>query len=195
MSKNKKSNIFNSIGCLLTLVIVAGVFIFLTGRVADYTYNKNVANEHFTKQDTYKMSEYSEENATAVVNALLKGDKDDIRDLMIDKNADVDKIINYADWTKASEKDIRTLGGGSYRSEPDKDGRMDFGEIYWIKTGKKTYILYVQTVCSRYGKANDGVQAIAATTWEHYDAIDWAWEWQDDNQTVMAGKPFPGYEL
>ena len=69
-------------------------------------------------------------------------------------------------------------------------GRMDFGETYWIRIGKKTYVMYIQTVCSRYGKANDGISAIAATTWEHYDSIHWLWEWQTDKNEVLAGTPY-----
>lgn len=191
MARRKKSK--NNIIIILVLILTLIVSAFIVVKVARYTYSKNVANEHFTEQDTYKMSVYSEENSTKALKALRDKDVDDLKELLID-DTHAEELINYADWSEINLEKTRTLGGGSYMSEPDSNGRMDFGEMYWVKTGNKKYIMYIQTVCSRYGKANDGIQAIAVTTEDHYEAIDWEWEWQEDDKTLIAGSPYPGWE-
>lgn len=190
--KNTKGNILNSIGCLLTLVIVVAIFAFVTGWSANRQYEKRVSEENFTEQDTYKMSVYSEENTNKVIEALKNKDAEGLSSMMIG-NPDVSELLDYVEWQNMAPDKTKTLGGGSYMSEPDSDGRMDFGEAYWLRIDKKTYVMYVQTVCSRYGKANDGVSAVAVTDWDYYDSIDWSWEWQEDKHTVMAGTPYPGW--
>lgn len=191
MARKKKSNTNLIIIIVLIFTLIASIFV--VKEVAKRTYEKNVANEHFTEQDTYKMSEFSEENSTKAIKALKKKDVDALKELMID-DSNVKKLVNYVDWSEINLKKTKTLGGGSYMSEPNSDGKMDFGEMYWVKIDGKKYIMYIQTVCSRYGRGNDGIQAIAVTTDKHYEAIDWEWEWQEDNETMLAGSPYPGWK-
>lgn len=189
MSRRFRNNLIILLLVVVTVFVSVKVFASMVEYFADRRYQKNIENESFTEVDTYKLSVYSEENAVAALKALKSGSKDKLEKLFTDKT-DVTELMEYADWSSMDEERSRTLGGGSYMYEPDSNGRMDFGETYWIRIGKKTYVMYIQTVCSRYGKANDGISAIAATTWEHYDSIHWLWEWQTDKNEVLAGTPY-----
>ena len=189
MSKRFRNNL------IILLLLVATVYISVRGFTsaveyfADKTYQTRVSEEHFTEVDTYKLSVYSEENAEAVLKALKSGNEEALEKLFTE-SVDASDLMKYADWSTINDKKTKTLGGGSYMFEPDKSGRMDFGETFWVTTSKGTYVLYIQTVGSRYGKANDGVSAVAATTWKHYDSIDWLWKWQTDKNEVLAGTPY-----
>lgn len=190
MSKRFRNNLIILLILVATVYISVRGFTFAVEYFADKAYQKRVSEEHFTEVDTYKLSVYSEENAEAVLKALKSGDKEALEKLFTE-SVDAAALMKYADWSTINDKKTKTLGGGSYMFEPDKSGRMDFGETFWVTTSKGTYVLYIQTVCSRFGKANDGVSAVAATTWEHYDSIDWLWKWQTDKNEVLAGTPYP----
>ena len=78
---------------------------------------------------------------------------------------------------------IKACPGGAI----DENGRMDISERFIVDVGDVKYVLFVETLTSRWGMNNDGVSAAAATTFGHFDGTDYAWNGEGDDQSVLAG--------
>ncbi|MBQ0041372.1 MAG: hypothetical protein KBS56_05020 [Clostridiales bacterium] len=179
-----------AVGGIKIIVFVALVLVLFVGvtvKTANKTYNERVAAESFDTLDSYKMQEYCHENAEAVMDALKSGKADKLEALMV-KATGVDSVIDFANWKDADFKNAVSMGSGSLTVNPDKKGRMDVSERFFVDVGSKKYMLFIETQTSRWGRTNDGVSAVGVTTFAHFDATDYAWNGEDDGESALAGK-------
>lgn len=177
---------------IIAIILIIGLFagfIYWTGRTAGKTYQERVNNEQNTELDVYKMQKYAADNAEKVLKALKKEDADKIAEL-VPKAANVNELMQYADWGELDINNKTSFGTGSFMPKPNKKGKMDVGEQIILSAGNGRYAIYVQTVTSRYGKIDNGISCIAVTTWKHFDEIDYAWKWITDSGTLRVGKAF-----
>ena len=73
---------------------------------------------------------------------------------------------------------------------PDKNGKIDISERFVVPVGDQKYVLYIETLTSRHGMNNEGVSVIAATTYDHFDQLDYGWNGAADDSSAVAGKSF-----
>lgn len=178
---------FNGLKIIVFVALVLALFIGVTKSTANKTYNERKASEKITTIDTYSMNNYCKDNTEAVMDALKHGDKDKLADLMIDPDG-VDSVMDFADWTEADFKNAVSMGSGSLTKKPGKDGRQDVSERFFVNVGSSKYMLFIETICSRLGRDNDGVSAVAVTTFSHFDATDYAWNGENDGSSALAGE-------
>ena len=77
-----------------------------------------------------------------------------------------------------------------FSTAPDKNGRMDISERFFVDVGEQRYVLYVETLTSRHGMNNEGVTVVGATTYEHFDELNYLWNGNKDDSSAVAGKSF-----
>lgn len=171
------------------LILLAIIFAAVTIRTARSTYDKRLAEENLTELDFFSMQKYCGENAKAVMDALRAGSKDKLDALMLNA-AGTDDLLAFADWSKADFSAATSMGAGSLSAAPDENGRMDVSERFIVDAGDSKYVLFIETVTSRWGRNNDGVSAVSATTFEHYDETGYDWLGEPDGQSVLAGELF-----
>ena len=179
----------NGLKIIVFVVLVAAVLIGMISHTASKIYQERKANEKLTTVDTYAMNNYCKENADAVMNALKKGDKSALEKLMIKSNG-IDEVIKFADWSKADFENAVSMGSGSLTKTPNKNGRQDVSERFFVKAGDTKYVFFIETRTSRLGRDNDGVSAIGVTTFSHFDATDYAWNGENDGYSALAGNLF-----
>lgn len=172
---------------IVFVALVIALFVGVTVKTATKTYNERVAAESFDTLDTYKMQEYCHENAEAVMDALKSGKTDNLEALMV-KAKGAGEVMEFAKWKDADFKNAISMGSGSLTVKPDKKGRMDVSERFFVNIGKKKYMIFIETQTSRWGRTNDGVSAVGVTTFAHFDATDYAWNGEDDGESALAGK-------
>lgn len=171
---------------LIALLILAIAFTAIYFSNKNSVYKERLAEEKLTTLDFYSMQEYSAGNAAAVMDALKTGNTKKLEKLMIDP-AGVDALMNFADWKNADFENATSMGAGSLTPAPDENGKMDISERFIVDVGDVKYVLFVETLTSRWGMNNDGVSAAAATTFGHFDGTDYAWNGEGDDQSVLAG--------
>ena len=120
-------------------------------------------NTYKTKRQNEK---YSETNSAAVMKALASGDSKKLESLLIDPEGAA-ALMEYADWKNADFDKAVSMGSGSLSDGPDKQGMMDISERFFVDIGDVRYLLFIESSTSRWGRENDGVSAVAATTLEH----------------------------
>lgn len=174
---------------LAALLVMVLVFAFTAFGTSRYTYNKKVAEENITEPDFNSMAEYSNENSKAVMKALRSGSAEKLGSLMADPKGAED-VTGFASWKDADFDNAVSLGAGSFSKAPDKEGKMDISERFFVTVGEQKYVLYVETLTSRHGMNNEGVTVVAATTYEHFDELDYGWNGEKDDSSVSAGKSF-----
>ena len=184
MKKNKSNQIL-----IVLLLLVALVFAVVTLFTSRSTYNKKVANETVTEPDFYSMTEFSSENSKAVLKALKSGSAEKLGSLMIDP-AGAEDVIGFAAWKDADIDNAVSLGAGSFSAAPDKNGMMDISERLFVTVGDQKYVLYIETLTSRHGMRNEGVKEIGATTYEHFDELNYGWNGEQDDSSATAGETF-----
>ena len=183
--KKKNSNTILLIALLLMVAVFAAVTIWMAGS----TYKKKVANENITEPDFHSMAEFSEKNSSEVMKALKSGSAEKLGALLTDA-AGAENVIGFADWSKADFDKAVSLGAGSFSTAPDKNGRMDISERFFVDVGEQRYVLYVETLTSRHGMNNEGVTVVGATTYEHFDELNYLWNGNKDDSSAVAGKSF-----
>ena len=179
----KRSNII----LLIALIVLALIFAIVAAGAARTAYDKRVAGEKLTEIDYYSMQGFCEENANAVMDALKSGSKDKLKKLMPEAEG-IDELMAFAKWKKADFKNAVSQGAGSLTEAPDEAGKMDVSEAFFVDIGDTKYVLFVETLTSRWGRQNEGVTAVAATTYDHYDGLDVRWNGEPDEESVLAGK-------
>ena len=184
-SKKKRSTII----LLAALIIMLLVFAAVTVGIAKSTYKRNVAEEKITEPDFYSMSEFSEKNSESVMKALKDGDAEKLKTLINDSTG-VEELLDFADWADADLENVTSMGAGSLSAAPDKKGRMDISERFFVNVGDHRYVLYIETLTSRHGMVNEGVSLVGATTYEHFDELDYNWNGDKDDSSAAAGKTF-----
>ncbi|MBQ9272170.1 MAG: hypothetical protein IJ227_00415 [Mogibacterium sp.] len=184
-NRSKKKN--PTLKIILILFLIAAVLAFINAyRTA---YNKKAAAEAFEQPDFNSMQEYSAENTQAVMEALKSGKAGKLEKLMITGEGAED-VIAFAEWDKADFENAVSLGAGSLSAAPDENGRMDISERIFVNIGDVRYVLFIETVTSRWGMNNDGVSAVGVTTFSHFDGVDYNWCGEKDDQSALAGELF-----
>ena len=183
--KRKKSNQILLV-LALTMALAFVVVMIITARS---TYNKKVAEEKITEPDFYAMTEFSKENSDAVLKALKSGSAEKLGNLMIDPKG-AENVIGFAGWGDADLENAVSMGAGSFSDAPDEKGMMDISERFIVPVGEQKYVLYIETLTSRHGMKNEGVKVVGATTYEHFDQLDYAWNGEQDDSSAVAGESF-----
>ena len=183
--KKKRSNQILLVAVLLMLLVFTVVAIM----TARSTYNKKVAGEKITEPDFYSMSEYCKDNSEAVMKALKSGKTDKLEALMSNPKG-ADEVMGFADWSNAHFDSAVSLGAGSLSTAPDKKGMMDINERFIVPVGDQKYVLYVETLTSRHGMNNEGISAVAVTSYEHFDDLAYGWNGEKDDSSALAGESF-----
>lgn len=184
MNRKKSNQIL-----LIAVLLMALIFTVVTVRTAKVTYNKKVAQETVTEPDFNAMTDFSNENSKEVMKALKAESAEKLGTLMTDPKGAED-VIGFAEWSKADFDNAVSLGAGSFSTAPDKDGRMDISERFVVTIGEQKYVLYIETLTSRHGMNNDGVSAVGATTYDHFEQLGSFWNGEADDSSVAAGKSF-----
>ncbi len=182
-TKNKKRNIRLLLFALLILAVLFAALFFSSRSSA---YKQRLAEEKLTTVDFYSMQNYCGKNAAAVMDALKTGNTKKLETLMIDPSG-AEALMSFAEWKNADFEGATSMGAGSLTPEPDENGRMDISERFIVNVGEVKYVLFVETLTSRWGMNNDGVSAVSATTFGHFDGTDYAWNGEADDQSVVAG--------
>ena len=183
--KKKKSNQI----LLTAFLIMALIFVLVAVVTMRSTYNKKVAEEKLAEPDFYSMAAFSNENSGAVMKALKSGKAEKLGALMIDSKG-AEGVVNFTDWSKADFDNAVSLGAGSLSAAPDKKGMMDVSERFIVPVEDEKYVLYIETLTSRHGMNNEGVKVVAATTYEHFDQLDYGWNGEPDDSSAVAGESF-----
>lgn len=171
---------------LIALLILAITFTAIYFSNKNSVYKERLAEEELTTLDFYSMQEYSSDNSAAVMDALKTGNTKKLEMLMIDP-AGVDALMSFANWKNADFGNATSMGAGSLTPAPDENGKMDISERFIVNVGDVKYVLFVETLTSRWGMNNDGVSAVSATTFGHFDGTDYAWNGEGDDQSALAG--------
>lgn len=185
----KKSRKKSTIILLSALIIMVLTFVAVTFSIAKSTYERNVAEEKITEPDFYSMAEFSAKNSDSVMKALKAGDAEKLKTLMINSEG-VEELLDFADWAEADLENVTSMGAGSLSAAPDKKGQMDISERFFVNVGDQKYVLYIETLTSRHGMINEGVSLVGATTYEHFDELDYNWNGDSDDSSAAAGKSF-----
>ena len=181
MSKKKSNKIL-----IIALSLLALIFV-LTAIIGSKTaYEKKRTTEQLTELDFNSMQEFSAENAAVVMDALKSGSKGKLEDLMTD-TVGLDGVMNFAKWNKADFKKAVSMGAGSLTAAPDGSGKMDINERFFVDIGDTRYVIFVETLTSRWGRENDGISAIGVTTYDHFDELGYNWNGEADEQSALAG--------
>lgn len=182
MSKNRSNKIL-----ICSLLILALIFALTAMISSKKAYEEKRASEQLTELDFNSMQAFSTENASAVMDALKSGNKDKLGKLMSNTGG-IDEVMNFAKWSKADFKNAVSLGAGSLTAAPDGAGKMDINERFFVDIGDTKYVLFIETLTSRWGRDNDGVSAIGVTTYAHFDEKGYDWNGEPDDQSVLAGE-------
>jgi len=183
--KKKKSNRI----LLIAFLIMLAVFVFTAVKTTNSIYSKKVSEEKITEPDFYAMAEFSNENSQAVMKALKTGKAEKLGSLMIDSKG-AEAVAGFIDWSKADFDNAVSLGAGSLSTAPDKNGMMDISERFIIPVEDYKCVLYVETLTSRHGMNNEGVKKVGATTYKHFEELNYGWNGEADDSSVSAGESF-----
>ena len=174
----------------LFVIAVLALFVALCAFTAVRTFNEKKAAESFSEVDYYSMQNYSDKNAEAVFSALKSGKPDKLKNRMLNSEG-LDAVMEFADWSNADFSNAVSLGAGSLSAAPDDAGRIDVSERIFVDVGDTKYVLMVETVTSRWGRTDDGISAVAVTTYDHFDGdLDYDWLGEADDESVLAGELF-----
>lgn len=182
MSKNRSNKIL-----ICSLLILALIFVLTAMISSKKAYKEKRASEQLTELDFNSMQAFSTENAAVVMDALKSGNKDKLGKLMSNTGG-IDEVMNFAKWNKADFKNAVSLGAGSLTTAPDGAGKMDISEKFFVDIGDTKYVLFIETLTSRWGRDNEGVSAIGVTTYSHFDEKESDWNGEPDDQSVLAGE-------
>lgn len=188
--KMKKKTKRSTIILLVIFLILVLAFVAITVSTAKSRYAKNVAEENITEPDFYAMQEFCGKNAAEVMKALKANDAEKLKSLMLKDSAGIEDVLGFAKWEDADFENVTSLGAGSLSAAPDKKGRMDISERFFVNIGEQKYVLYIETLTSRHGMINSGVSVVGATTYEHFDELDYNWNGDSDDASAVAGKSF-----
>ena len=174
---------------LILVGIVLAAMVAVAVIAANSAYNKRRAAEKFEQPDFYAMQQYSETNSAAVMDALKTGNSAKLTKLMIDPTG-IEDVMSFTDWSGLDTENVTSMGAGSLTPAPDEQGRMDISERFIVTAGEVKYVIFVETLTSRWGMNNDGVSAVGVTTFAHFDGTDYSWNGEADDQSALAGSLF-----
>lgn len=172
---------------IAALAVLAVVLVLVTAAISSHSaYKAERENEKLEDVDIYTMHEFSEQNSAAVMKALASGDSRKLADKMIDPEG-AEAVAEFADWKKADFDNAVSLGSGSLEEAPDDKGSQEVSERFFVDVEGTRYVFFIETSTSRWGRNNDGVSAVAVTTFDHFDDLDWNWNGEPDDNSVLAG--------
>ena len=170
----------------------AVLFVAVTTVVAITTFKSLKKTENFSEIDYYSVQKFSDKNVQAVMDALKSGKAEALAAKMkaAESKEGVEKVMEYADWTNADFENAVGMGAGSLSPSPDSNGYIDISERFFVNVGDTKYVLFVETVASRWGRNNEGVSAVAVTGFKHFDELGYAWNGKPDDESATAGTLF-----
>ena len=170
------------------LIIFAAVLFLAAALISALsTYKVKRSNEKLSEVDIYSMHEYSAKNSESVMKALASGKAEKLA-AIVDDEEGAKAVTEFAEWKKADFDKAVSLGSGSLMESATKKGKMEVSERFFVDADGKKYVLFIETQTSRWGRENDGVSAVAVTTFEHFDELDYAWNGEADEESALAGK-------
>lgn len=184
-AKKKRKNRGIKIFLLFLAVLFVCSFAFNEVR----TYNRKLKEESFDQVDFYSMAEFSAKNSEKVIKALRSGNMKKLTKLVGDE-AGAEAVMGFADWRDASFDTALSYGAGSLSTAADKNGRIDIAERLVVQAGETKYMFYIETLTSRWGRRNEGVDAVGVTTYSHYKDLDGDWNGEKDEESALAGTLF-----
>ena len=184
-TKNKGKNRGVKIFLLLIAVLFVCAFAFSEIR----SFNSRMKSESFDQVDFYSMAGFSSKNSEKVIKALKSGNLKKLTRLVGDESG-AEEVMSYADWRHANFDTAVSYGAGSFSTSADKKGRIDVAERIVVQSGETRYMLYIETLTSRWGRKNEGVDAVGAITYSRYKELDSNWNGEKDEESVLAGTLF-----
>ena len=176
-------------GVMIFLLMLAVLFVCVFAFSMVKTYKTRLANESFDQTDFHSMAEYSAKNSEKVVKALKSGNMKRLSKLVGDE-AGAEAVMSFADWRNANFDKAVSYGAGSLSTVADNKGRIDVADRIVVQAGGTKYMLYIETLTSRWGRRNEGVSAVGVTTYSHYIELDSSWNGEKDDESALAGKLF-----
>ena len=170
---------------LLMAVLFVCVFAFSEVR----TFDSGIRNESFDRVDFYSMADFSAKNSEEVIKALRSGNLKKLIKLVGDE-AGAEEVMRFADWRHANFDTAVSFGAGSLSTSADKNGKTDVSEKMVVQSGDTQYVLFIETLTSRWGRKNEGVDAVGVTTYSHYKELDATWNGEKDEESALAGTLF-----
>ena len=186
MSTDKKRK---NKGLKIFIALLAVLFVCAFVLSALRTYGTKLKNESFDQVDFYSMAAFSSENSQEVIKTLQSGNLKKLTELVGDE-AGAEELMGFADWRNANFNTAVSYGAGSFSTLADKKGRIDIAERLVVQTGETQYVLYIETLTSRWGRKNEGVDAIGAISYTRYKELDGNWNGEKDDESVLAGTLF-----
>ena len=176
-------------GVKIFLLFLAVLFVCAFGFAGVKTYDSRIANESFDQVDFHSMADFSAKNSKKVIKALKSGNMTKLTRLVGDE-AGAEEVMRFADWREANFDKALYYGAGSLSAGADKNGRTDIAERIVVQAGDTKYMLYIETLTSRWGRKNEGVSAVGVTTYAHYNELDSVWNGEKDDESALAGTLF-----
>ena len=143
--------------------------------------------ETVAELDVYDMHESCRQNSAKVLEYLKAGNTKGLEKLMISSDG-LDEVMLYTDWSSADLDNAVSLGTGSLSAAPDADGKMDVSERIFVDTDSGRFVFFIETITSENGKTNDGVSAVGVTSFGYFDSVDFEWNGEAGDNSVLAGK-------
>ena len=182
--KKRKNN-----GVKIFLLFLAVLFVCAFAFAEVKTFNSRIANESFDQTDFHSMADFSAKNSEKVIKALRSGNMTKLTKLVGDEEG-AEEVMRFADWRTANFDTAVSYGAGSLSTEADANGRIDVAERIVVQAGETKYMLYIETLTSRWGRRNEGVSAVGVTTYSHYNELDSSWNGEKDDESALAGTLF-----
>ena len=109
---------------------------------------------------------------------------------LVGDEAGAEEVMGFADWRSANFDTAVSYGAGSLSTAADKKGRIEVAERIVVQAGETKYMFYIETLTSRWGRKNEGVDAVGVTTYSHYKDLDSNWSGEKDEESALAGTLF-----
>ena len=186
MSKKKKAR-YRGVKIFLLLMAVLFVCVFAAMEVR--TYRAQIAGESFDSTDFYSMQGFASKNSEKVLSALSSGNMKKLSKLIGDAEG-AEEVMRFADWRKADLDKAVSYGAGCLSTSADSRGRTEIAEKYVVQANETKYVIYIETLTSRWGRKNEGVSAVGVTTYSHYKELDGNWNGDKDEESALAGTLF-----
>ncbi|MBR2674749.1 MAG: hypothetical protein IKE52_04765 [Mogibacterium sp.] len=183
--EKKRTKLKLMILTILLLVIFAGTAAFSGIRA----YRDRYANEKFDEIDIFSMHEFSRVNSEKALQALKDGNRESLEGIMV-SSAGLEGVMNFAEWGELDIENAVSMGSGSLSAKANDKGMIDVSERFIAEAGGTKYVLFIETLTSRWGRKNEGISAIGVTSFEHFNDIDYNWNGIADKSSALAGELF-----
>lgn len=173
----------------IILVLLAVVFLGVAVLTGVHTYRQRMANESFDVIDIYSMHEFSQKNSEQALQALKDGDSAKLEELLVNSKG-LSDVMSFAEWSGLDIENAVSMGSGSLSTKADAKGRIDVSERWIVETADNKYVLFIETLASRWGRKNEGLSAIGVTSFDHFNDVDYNWAGEAGESSALAGELF-----